>query len=315
MSRHAVHDIIARYRNTGDPAPAKGAGRPRARALTPEIVERLIEYVTDHPFATLAKMREAVGTQASDSTISRRLRQHGIQVHRPARKPRLTQHLRNERLAFAVQYSTLDWNRVLFSDETTVTSAQDEGIKFVRRRTGQRYDQINVREDRRSGRVSVGIWACITSEGLGSIYRVDRRLNSEIYKRRILAYHVVPWFKDHLDGIFQQDNAPIHKAIHVMNYLEGKNITLLVWPPSSPDMSPIENFWSLLKREIGRVDLLAGDDDAKKDQLWQHILAAWNRMKTGDRAESTAATITRYYGGMPQRLLDLHAAGGGPTRH
>lgn len=315
ISRHAVSDIIARYQATGDPVPRRGQLRPRARSLTDEEERRLVDYVTAHPFATTATIRREVGIQASNSTISRRLRSHGLSVFRAARKPRLTKHHKNERLAFAAKYAELDWTRVMFTDETTVSSAQDNGVMFVRRHQGQRYAQQNVRENRQAGRVSVGLWGGFTHDGLTGIHRIEGRLNAEVYKRRILAYHVTPYFAEHPNAILQQDNAPSHKAVHVMTYLQSKNIGLLKWPPVSPDMSPLENFWAYLKREIGEVNLPEGGEVVKKNALWDIVEAAWDRLKTGDKADETRAVLRKYYEGMPGRLQDLQAAGGGPTRH
>ena len=315
ISRHAVSDIIHRYQATGDPVPKRGQLRPRAQSLTEEEVQRLVDYVTANPFATTTSIRRVLGIQASNSTISRRLAAHNLHVFRAAKKPRLTAHHKNERLAFAVKYADLDWTRVMFTDETTVSSAQDNGIIFVRRQQGQRYAQNNVREDRQSGRVSVGFWGGFTHDGLGDIYRIHGRLTAETYKRRILAHHVTPWFTEHPNAILQQDNAPSHKACHVMTYLRSKNIELLSWPPASPDISPIENFWAYLKREIGEVNLPPGSVEVKRTALWNKVCEAWERMKTGDQVDVTRRVIRSYYDGMKGRLTDLNAAGGGPTRH
>lgn len=37
-----------------------------------------------------------------------------------------------------------------------------------------------------------------------------------------------------------------------MTWLLEHGIELLDWPPNSPDLSPIENIWSILKRQIRR---------------------------------------------------------------
>jgi transposase len=52
------------------------------------------------------------------------------------------------------------------------------------------------------------------------------------------------------DSIFMQDNAPIHTARLVTDYLLIEGVEVLVWPPYSPDMNPIENLWHWLKDQM-----------------------------------------------------------------
>ncbi len=48
------------------------------------------------------------------------------------------------------------------------------------------------------------------------------------------------------DGYFQEDNEPCHKAQIISDwFLEHDNeFTLLKWPPHSPDLNPIEQWFS-----------------------------------------------------------------------
>ena len=46
---------------------------------------------------------------------------------------------------------------------------------------------------------------------------------------------------------FMQDNALIHKAIIIRDFLEGNGIPRLEWPPYSPDINLIEMVWGWLK--------------------------------------------------------------------
>ena len=50
--------------------------------------------------------------------------------------------------------------------------------------------------------------------------------------------------------IFQEDNAPTHKANLVKRYFQEKNTIPILWPMYSPDLSPIDNCWSLLKMRL-----------------------------------------------------------------
>ena len=46
---------------------------------------------------------------------------------------------------------------------------------------------------------------------------------------------------------FQQDGAPVHTAKIVKKWFSEKNIKLLDWPGSSPDLNVIENCWMIVK--------------------------------------------------------------------
>jgi len=49
-----------------------------------------------------------------------------------------------------------------------------------------------------------------------------------------------------------QDNAPIHKATLVQKWLHDNGVELLEFPHYSPNLNPIENLWSDLKRRVER---------------------------------------------------------------
>jgi transposase len=47
-----------------------------------------------------------------------------------------------------------------------------------------------------------------------------------------------------------QDNAPVHTARIIKALLEELGINIMVWPPYSPDLNPIENLWAIMKVKI-----------------------------------------------------------------
>ena len=49
-------------------------------------------------------------------------------------------------------------------------------------------------------------------------------------------------------GIFQQGLAPCHTSRKVKNFINLNNISVLDWLGNSPDLNPIENLWSIIKR-------------------------------------------------------------------
>ncbi|KAJ5260507.1 hypothetical protein N7478_012112 [Penicillium angulare] len=52
------------------------------------------------------------------------------------------------------------------------------------------------------------------------------------------------------NAVFMQDNAPVHTAYVVRDWLRDQDFEVMVWPPHSPDLNPIENLWALLKAKI-----------------------------------------------------------------
>lgn len=316
ISVHSVRNIITRI--TADPENInplpRRAQRPRARMLSANQIQRLTDFSRAHPFATSSQIKRELDLRCSTTTVMRRLKEVGISCHRPARKSRLSEHHKEERLQFATEHAPpYNWENVLFTDEATISTALDNGVHWVRRRRGERYQQENILQVRpRSGRVSVTVWASISVDGPVDLVKVNGKLDTNQYKGRILVRKVRPWIMiDQENRILQQDNAPCHTATRVKSYLANQRIKYLVWPACSPDLSPIENFWDLLKREIGEVDFPGPSLSDKKAQLWNAIYEAFARLQQ----EPHLTTVQNYYTSMPERMQAVVTANGGHTRY
>jgi len=166
-------------------------------------------------------------------------------------KELLTDEHKLHRLAFAESNVDRKWDRVIFTDESTFTSAND-GPVLVYRPQGQRYNAQYMPTHIRIGHVSVNCWGWISHERAGILHHIGHLYGLQY--QHILQNLIVPsvWMLYPEVMIqLQQDHSSIHDPRVVQEWLSRQaNVELLEWPPRAPDMNPIENMWSEVKRTM-----------------------------------------------------------------
>lgn len=130
-----VNRILQAFKYEGRVRDAPRA--PPPRVTTDEEDACIVAAVVQNPFLSAREVREELDVGASDVTIRRRLRNAGLRSAMAAQKPLLTPANKDSRLAFAMQHASwtaADWGRVVFSDESTFSTRQDQRVRVWRPR-------------------------------------------------------------------------------------------------------------------------------------------------------------------------------------
>ena len=70
---------------------------------------------------------------------------------------------------------------------------------------------------------------------------------------------------------FQQDNDPKHRSKVAKEFLDREVPKTIDWPPNSPDLNPMENMWSILKRRVEKRKPSDIDELETIDEEWQKV--------------------------------------------
>lgn len=199
-------------------------------------------------------------------------------LFQPRAKPLLTKIQMKKRLEWAKEHQNWvqrQWDSVIWSDESKFEVHFDNPQGLVIRTAAEANNSDCLRRKVKYPG-SIMVWGCMSSQGVGVLHIIDGTVNAAVYGS-ILTWHLLPSIEtlQTADGefIFQQDNAPCHKARSITSWFTANEIQVLPWPANSPDLSPIENLWGKMKKSLRESPIFT--IAALKErvvQVWSQIL-------------------------------------------
>ena len=286
------------------------ANRPRLgrpKTLTEHQKRAIWRWVHQQPRIEYKELLPAVGlTMRQKTSVYRWLDSKNVHKWRAKRRPLLTSEYAAKRLTFAEKWRPIldeqSVRKIAWSDEMYCHFSGQLPRYWVFRRVGEQYDQDKINPTKRPSGKWVMAWAACWSNTSTEIQFIEKDpeaprggCSARTY-RDMLADQLPQFLGD--DMCFQHDNARIHTAQLIREYLDENNITYIDdWPPYSPDLDPIEHLWSELRDRLvhycddnGSINV---EGQNQEDKVKRALTLAWNDIEESYIEACTTSFLAR----------------------
>ena len=183
-----VKSIIGVFKKTGDIKRRVDSGRTRKTSKRQDTA--IVRMSKKDPFMPSREIRKNMNLDyninISHQTVTRRLKEAGLNGCVSRKKPFISKNNIKKRLEWAIAHKNWnvdDWKQVLWCDESPFTLSY-HGRQFVWRPKGEAYKTRYIKPTFKHGGGKIQIWGCFSWYGVGDLFKIDGILVS------VLVYFV-----------------------------------------------------------------------------------------------------------------------------
>lgn len=282
--RNAIHYQLNKYQKEYHQNLAnvpKTINRSKSNSYTAQEEINILSFFDLHPFASFSSCKKLLNLKYAINTIRKILKENGMENFVSKRKPFMNLSHQAKRylnlLKFASKVFNQDtkkdnriifffflnrksfalktkkwkneWYQVVFSDEK-IFQSYSNGKVLVKRKRGESENPKYINFAIQQQKISLNIWCCVSYGRKPIIYLAGNHFDSTKYIQIIddVIKNRLVNFKDNY--IFQQDNASIHVSKTAKAYFAKEKLSILIWPPCSPDLNIVEQIWSIIQKKL-----------------------------------------------------------------
>lgn len=295
----SIKNIVKRYKETGTMQRKKGSGRPRTTRTekNEETVEELICSQEDEPHSHLAPRQIEKAEGISRSSVVRITREKDINNFKRTKTNAMNEGARERRVQRSINLrEKFEKNqrfieKAVWQDEKDFpldipVNTQNDRVYYKGKKSDVPNENLNKATKRMSKKVMVSAGLCY--HGATKPFFVNNqglKVNAINYHKHLekQLFPAIEKVVKRNDWVFIQDGASSHTSNLVQNYLSNtlkkRFVTKTEWPPSSPDVNPLDYFfWDKVKTRVyaGR----RGKPFASEEELQAKIRSVWKECAT-----------------------------------
>lgn len=273
----------AGVRQDGYSQPRKG----RPQVYSERDQRTMLRNLRLQPKFKFEERRKATGLKMGNTYIKDLARANGLSHWRAKKRPELSEANAAARLLWCrcrASWDVARWRKYCWSDECSVERGSGAEQEWGFGTPADKWKPSMVTTYMAGKQMRVMVWGAFWGDGERCpLFILERDFESKKHGYtadsylQVLENRLLDFYHDEL--IFMQDNAAIHTAIRVREWMEENGINTTDWPPYSPDLNPIEHAWWELKKQVQRmfpeVINAKGDTEEDRAELEEALKAAW----------------------------------------